>query len=115
GRVTDSTGAAYPLLYVRKIGASGKWVFINIPDPGRRFPLLRAIVKDQVGIELPDSFRARVYTGQSCAVALGGGEAENVAIPCGHAEAVVFDPNTLAVLTAKPVVGLLGMPHKLQP
>lgn len=113
GQVTDSTGATYPLLLVRKMGKSGKWVFINVPEA--EFPLLRAIVADQSALSLPDASRARVYTGPACALAIGGSESQAVSIPCSFGEAVAFDVASHTAFVAAPKDGLLPVPDNIKP
>jgi hypothetical protein len=102
GEVTDSAGAKYPLLYIRKLGKAGKWVFINVPDIRTQFALLRAIVRDQSQIALPSDSAPRLYTGQNCALAIGGAEPGGVTIPCSYSQAAVFDVASLTTSTLKP-------------
>lgn len=115
GNVKDSTGADYPLLLVRKMGRSGKWVYINVPDVVGEFALVKAIVKDQSGIELPDRSRARVYRGEKCALAVGGTDAQDVSIPCGYDEGVAFDMGSERVFTGKASNGSFALPEKIPP
>lgn len=113
GGVEDSTGREYPLLLVRKLGKSGKWVFINVPESWNEFGMLRAVVKDQSGIDLPEQSRARTYTGPGCALAIGGGDSAAVSIACAYNQAVVFDISSLTASTAKPSEASLALPGKI--
>ena len=116
GKVTDSSGASYPFLIVRKIGSTGKWVFINVPGLWETsFSLLREIVQNESGIALPDPSRFRVYLGRNCALTIGGTESEEVIIPCSHNEAAVFDVSSRKVFTGRTSNGLLRLPEKIAP
>lgn len=116
GRVTDSTGASYPLVLTRRMGSAGKWVFVNVPGVWKtHFDLLREIVKAESGISLPDPTMARVYSGPNCALAVGGEDAEEVAIPCQHEQAAAFDIVSRKVYVGRPANGLLRLPEKLGP
>ncbi len=114
--VTDSSGVSYPLLLVRKIGKTGKWVFINVPGIWETsFSLLREIVQSESGINLPDPSKPRVYSGQNFALVIGGSEPEEVSIPCSYNEAVVLDVISRKVFTDRTSNGLLRLPEKIAP
>lgn len=116
GAVTDSNGAAYPLALVRKMGKTGKWVLVNVPGAWRKHPdLLRAVVREEAGVDLPDPSETRVYTGDRCALAVGGTKLGPAAIPCAYPEAVAFDVKTREVETVTPVDGLARLSTKLTP
>lgn len=113
GEVTDSTGAKRPLLLVRSMGKSGKWVYINLPRAADCGDLIRAVVKSQAGVEMPGPRAARVYTGGSCALAVGPKDAVSVQIPCGFKDAVVFDPFAGAARVIRAENGALTVPGGL--
>lgn len=115
GTVRDSSGASYPLLLVRKIGQSGRWVFVNVPGSDSQPSLLRAIAKDQAGVDLPDPSAPLLYTGEGCVLAICGDSATSVAVNCSFEEAVVTDVFTQASITLRPKDGKLALPGELKP
>lgn len=87
GQITDSTGATYPLAFIRNEG-KGKWVLINFPGIFRmservggwnqakfdsRFRVLRTIVNDCAGVKLPYRYEMQVYPGEKCGLAIREG------------------------------------------
>lgn len=116
GEVTDSTGAKYPLLFVRKLGTAGKWVMLNVPDLwDAQFSLLAAIVREQSGIDLPDPSKTRVYRGEQCALVIGGQEKAEVRIDCPYHEVVLFDVAAREAHLARAQNGQVRLPGEVGP
>lgn len=91
GKVTDPSGKSYPRMLIRKIGDSGKWVFVNFAPLESKADVVRSVVKEQCGIDLPDPSDPRVYAGRDCVLAIGAKDARLVNIAYRGASAAVFD------------------------
>lgn len=100
--VRDSTGAAYPFLLIRAIGEKGKWVFVNLPGFGSQFGLLKAVVREQTGVTLPDVSKPRIYYGDNCLLAIGGAEDTEVTAAWPQSPAVALDISTGEVGISEP-------------
>lgn len=91
GSVRGDSAEPYPLLLIRDIGPSGKWVFVNAPLVDLPHSLLARIVKSQSGIELPDPAQPRVYWGDGCALVIGGEKKSEVTVKPPFTPAIAFD------------------------
>ena len=92
GKVDAAPGDAPPPPKVRKLGQSGKWVYVYSPGFCADLSQTKALVRDYAGIDLPDPSQPLVYDGDGCALAIGGGEPRKVSIGCKYETAAVFDP-----------------------
>lgn len=120
GEITDSTGAKYPLVFVRNEG-KGKWVLINYPMIFRmsereggwmqdkydtRFRILRQIVKKHASVNLPYRFEMQTYAGDGCLLAIKEGEPSGVdLIPEAKPRFKANVPTTLFEIYEKKLYG----------
>ena len=116
GKVTDSTGASYPLLIVRTIGGKGKWIFINSPGLwNSSFPMFQAVVKSESGVDLPDPSRARIYACDDCVLAIGGSRPEQVTVKCSREQVEVVDMLSDTKAAVKSDNGSITLPWQIAP
>lgn len=116
GSVKNSAGATYPLLLIRKLGKSGKWVFINAPSIWDSHPdLLRTIVRNESGVDIPDPSQPRVYQGEGCVLVIGGKEIKTISIPCSWEKAAVFDVSGHEASVIQSANGRITLPDNIQP
>jgi len=115
GEVTDSTGAKYALAFTRLIGDRGKWVMLNLPGVIESRPaILRHVARETCGVDIPDPSRARVYSGHSCVLAIGGEKSEYISYMTAWEKSAVFD---VGERTGSEVVarnGVIALPGDLR-